>query len=88
LRAFADNASITAINPSGDALTAVAFTSSLIPKQVHAFCDHVELLIRARVSDAQTFTLLTDPQSIMAFGLRFITSKIMERVPVADWKTG
>ncbi len=31
--------------------------------------DHVELLIRARVYDAQTFTLLTDPQSIMATGV-------------------
>jgi hypothetical protein len=34
--------------------------------------------------DAQTFTLLTDPQSIMAIGLRFMTSKVMERVPVPD----
>ena len=33
--------------------------------------------------DAQTFTLLTDPQSIMAISLRFMT----ERVSVADWKT-
>ena len=44
------------------ALTAVASTllnakavrlegASLTPKQVHAFCDHVELLIRARVYD-------------------------------------
>ena len=41
----------------------------------------------SRVYDAQTFTLLTDPQSIMAIGLRFMTSKVMERVPVADWKT-
>ncbi len=46
---------------------------SLTPKQVHAFCDHVELLIRARVYDTQTFTLLMDPQSIMAIGLRFMT---------------
>ena len=38
--------------------------------------------------DAQTFTLLTDPQSIMAISLRFMTSKVMERVPVLDWKTG
>ena len=92
LRAFVDNASVTA-------LTAVASTllnakavrlegASLTPKQVHAFCDHVELLIRARVYDAQTFTLLTDPQSIMAIGLRFMTSKVMERVPVLDWKVG
>ena len=51
-------------------------------------CNHVELLIRARLYDAQTFTLLTDPQSIMAISLRFMTSKVMERVPVLDWKTG
>ena len=99
LRAFTDDASITAINPSGDALTTVASTllnaksvrlegASLTPKQVHAFCDHVELLIRARVYDKHTFTLLTDPQSIMAIGLRFMTSKVMERKPVPDWKTG
>ncbi len=31
--------------------------------------------------------LLKDPQSIMAIGLRFMTSKVMPRVPVADWKT-
>ncbi len=60
LRAFADNASVTVVNSSGDSLTAVASTllnakavrlegASLTPKQVHAFCDHVELLIRARV---------------------------------------
>ena len=95
LRAFADNASITVVNSSGDVLTAVASTllnakavrlegASLTPKQVHAFCDHVELLIRACMYDAQTFTLLTDPQSIMAIGLRFMTSKVMERVPVPD----
>ena len=68
------------VNFSGDALTAVASTllnakavrlegASLTPKQVHAFCDHVKLLIRARVHDTQTFTLLTDPESIMAIGL-------------------
>jgi hypothetical protein len=89
LRAFAGNASVIFVNPSGDALTAVASTrlnakavrlegASLTPKQVHAFCDHVELLIRGRVYDAQTFTLLTDPQSIMATGLRFMISKVME----------
>ena len=38
--------------------------------------------------DAQSFNLLTDPQSIMAIGLRFMTSKVMERVPVPDWKVG
>ena len=43
--------------------------------------------LSSRVYDAQSFTLLTDPQSIMAIGLRFMTSKVMERVPVADWKT-
>ena len=96
LRAFADNASVIVFNSSGDALTAVASTllnakavrledASLTPNQVHAFCDHVELLIRARVYDAQTFTLLTDPQSIMAIDLRFMTSKVMERVPVPNW---
>ena len=53
---------ITVINPSGNALTTVASTllnakavrlegASLTPKQVHAFCDHVELLICARVYD-------------------------------------
>jgi hypothetical protein len=99
LRAFADNASVTVGNPAGDALTAVASTflnakavrlegASLTPKQVYAFCDHVELLICARVYDAQTFTLLRDPQSIMAISLRFMTSKVMERVPVLDCKTG
>ena len=56
-------------------------------KYVHAFCDQIELLIRSRVYDVQTFTLLTDPLSIMAIGLRFMTFKVMERVPVADWKT-
>ncbi len=84
---------------SGDALTAVASIllnakavrlegASLTSKQVHVFCDHVELLIRDRVYDSQTFTLLTDPQSIMAIGLRFMTYKVMERVPVPDWKVG
>ena len=93
LRAFADNASVTVVNSSGDALTAVASTllnaktvrhegASLTPKLVHAFCDHVELLIRVRVYDAQTFTLLTDPQSIMAIGLRFMTSKDSPRPSV------
>jgi hypothetical protein len=62
--------------------------ASLTTKQVHAFCDHVEVLIRARVLDRQIFTLLTDPLSIMAIGLRFMTSKVMEQKPVADWKTG
>jgi hypothetical protein len=74
----------------GHSLTTVVSTllnASLTPKQVHAFYDHVELLIRARVYDAQTFTLLTDPQPIMAIVLHFMTSKFMERVPVPDWKT-
>ena len=98
LRAFADNASVMMELPAGTALNAVASTllnvksmrlegASVTSKQVHAFCDHIELLIRSRVYDAQTFTLLTDPQSIMAIGLRFMTSKVMERVPVADGKT-
>ena len=52
LRAFADNASVTVVNSSGDVLTAVASTllnakavrlegASLTPKEVHVFCDHV-----------------------------------------------
>jgi hypothetical protein len=99
LRTFADNASVTLVNPSGDALTTVASTllnakavrlegASLTPKQVHAFCNHVELLIRARMYDTQTFTLLTDPQSIMAISLRFMTSNVIERVQITDWKVG
>ena len=47
------------------------------------FCDHVEVLIRARFLDRQTFTLLTDPQSILAIGLPFKTHKAMEQKPVA-----
>jgi len=50
--------------------------ASLTPKQVHAFCYHLELLIRVRVYDAQTFTLLTDPKSIIAIGLHFMTSNV------------
>ena len=53
LRAFADNALVTVESPAGNALTAVASTllnakavhlegASLTPKQVHAFCDHVD----------------------------------------------
>ena len=38
---------------------------------VKCFCDHIEPLIRSPI----------------AIGLRFMTSKVMERVPVADWKT-
>ena len=60
--------------------------ASLTARQVHAFCDHLEVLLRSRVFDPQTFTLLTDPQTIMAIGLRFMTSKVMAHVPVADWK--
>ena len=77
--AFANNALVTVVNPSQ--LEGRA-------SRVHPFCDHVELLIRARVYDAEIFTLLTDPPSIMAIGLRFMTSKVMERMPVPDWKTG
>ena len=98
LRTFADNASVTLVNPSGDVLTTVASTllnakavrlegASLTPKQVHAFCDHVELLIRARVYDTQTFTC-TDPQSIMAISLRFMTFNVIERVQITEWKVG
>jgi hypothetical protein len=98
LRAFAVEASATTQLPANDTLQAVhgALLSvkpvrldgaSLTARQVHAFCDHLEVLLRSRVFDPQTFTLLTDPQSIMAIGLRFMTSKVMARVPVADWKT-
>ena len=38
--------------------------------------------------NAQTFMLLTDPHSIMAISLRFMTSKVMERVLVPVWKVG
>jgi len=54
--------------------------ASLTAKQVHAFCDRLETLLRARTCDAHTFMLLTDPQSIMAIGLN-------ARVSVADCKT-
>jgi hypothetical protein len=98
LRAFAVEASATTQLPANDTLQAVhgALLSvkpvrldgaSLTARQVHAFCDHLEVLLRSRVFDPQTFTLLKDPQSIMAIGLRFMTSKVMARVPVADWKT-
>ena len=98
LRTFADNASVTLVNPSGDVLTTVASTllnakavrlegASLTPKQVHAFCNHVELLIRARVYDTQTFTC-TDPQSIMAISLRFMTFNVIEHVQITEWKVG
>ena len=53
--------------------------ATLTSKQVHAFCDHIYQLVRARVFDSQTFTLLTTPQSIMAMGLRFMTSEVMAR---------
>jgi hypothetical protein len=43
--------------------------ASLTARQVHAFCSHLEVLLRSRVFDPQTFTLLTNPQSIMAIGL-------------------
>jgi len=48
---------------------------------------HIDQLVRARVLDTQTFTLLITPQSITAIGLRFMTFKVMARRPVADWKT-
>ena len=98
LRAFAVEASAPTQLPANDTLQAVhrALVSvkpvrldgaSLTARQVHAFCDHLEVLLRSRVFDPQTFTPLTDPQSIMTIGLRFMTSKVMARVPVADWKT-
>ena len=40
------------------------------------------------MNDAQTFTLLTDPQSIMAIGLHFMTSKVMGHMPFPNWKMG
>ena len=68
LRAFAGDASVMMESPAGNALTAVASTllnaktvrlesASLTPKQVHAFCDHVELLIRAPRSWRSACTL-------------------------------
>ena len=65
------------VNPSGDALTAVA--STLLKAKAVLVCSSC----RAPHS-RRTFTLLTDPQSIMAIGLQFMTSKVMERVPVPD----
>jgi len=75
------------VNPSDDALTAVASTllnakavrvegASLTPCFLRSCraphsCLRVELL-----------------QSIMAISLRFMNSKVMERVPVPDWKVG
>ena len=43
---------------------------------------------QSKYLDRQTFKLLTDHQSIMAIGRSFMTSKVMEQKPVADWKTG
>lgn len=42
----------------------------------------MEVLIRARVLDRQTFTLLTDPR--VAISLRYTTFKVMEQKLVAD----
>jgi glycerol-3-phosphate O-acyltransferase len=75
---------VNALTTVASALLNAKTVASLTPKQVHAFCDHGELLIRVRVYDAQTFTLLTDPQSIMVISLRFMNFKVMERVPVPD----
>ena len=61
--------------------------ASLTSKQVHAFCDHIDQLVRTRIFDSQTFTLLATPQSITAIGLCFMTSKVMACTPVDDWKT-
>ena len=98
LHAFTGDSAVSPARPAGDALAVVAGAvlgtkpvrlegATLTSKQVHAFCDHIDQLVRARVFDSQTFTLLTTPQSIMAMGLRFMTSKVMARTPVADWKT-
>jgi hypothetical protein len=59
--------------------------ASLTARQVHAFCDHLEVLLWSRVFDPQTFTLLADRQSIVTVGLSFLTSKVMARLLVADW---
>ena len=98
LHAFAGDSAVLPARPADDALVVVAGAvlgtkpvrldgTTLTSKQVHAFCDHIDQLIRARVFDSHTFTLLTTPQSIMAMGLRFMTSKVMARTPVTDWKT-
>ena len=78
--------------PAGDVLAVVAGVrgregASLTPKQVKAFCDHIDQLVQARVFDTQTFTLLITPPSITTLGLRFMTFKAMARTPVDDWKT-
>ena len=72
LRTFAVEASAPTQPPANDTLQAVhgALLSvkpvrldgaSLTARQVYAFCDHLEVLLRLRVFDPQTFTLLTDP---------------------------
>jgi hypothetical protein len=98
LRTFAVEASAATQPPASDTLQAVHGVllnvkpvrldgASLTARQVHAFCDRLEVLFQSRVFDPQTLTLLTDPQSIMAIGLRFLTSKVIARVPVADWRS-
>ena len=68
LRAFAVEASAPTQLPANGTLQAVHGAlldgASLTARQVHVFCDHLEVLLRSRVFNAQTFTLLTDPQSI------------------------
>ena len=77
LRAFADdaatipaplggNALLGGIVPSLHKVKPVSFKwASLTTKQVQAFCDHIEIPLRARACDAHTFTLLTDSQFII-----------------------
>ena len=88
LHAFAGDSAVSPARLAGDALAVVAGavlgTKPVRSKQIHAFCDHIDQLVRVRVFDSQTFTLLTTPQSIMAMGLRFMTSKVIARTPVAD----
>ena len=91
LHAFVGDSAVSTARPAGDALAVVAGAvfgtkpvvrlegATLTSKQVHAFCDHIDQLVRARVFDSQTFTLLTTPQSIMAIEMRL--------TPVTDWKT-
>ena len=72
LHAFEGDSALSPARPAGDALAVVAGAvlgtkpvrlegATLTSKQVHAFCDHINQLVRARVFDTQTFTLLTTP---------------------------
>jgi hypothetical protein len=95
LCAFAVEASATTQSPASDTLHGALLNvkpvrldgASLTALQVRSFCGYLEVLLRSQVYDPQIFTLLTDPQTIMAIGLHFLTSNVMVRVPDADWKT-